>query len=89
MIKARIKATGEIVNIESWTELITDKYDSFEDPIKVNIDDVEFIPEQQTVSIEEYNKLKQQLEYKRKDFVQIMTTLESAYDLIKQLKGDK
>lgn len=44
-MKVRIKETGEIVKVESWSELILDKYDSFENPIKVNIDEVEIISE--------------------------------------------
>ena len=44
-MKVRIKATGEIVKVESWSELILDKYDSSENPIKVNIEEVEIISE--------------------------------------------
>jgi hypothetical protein len=42
-MKAKIKATGEIINIASYTKITLDKCDSYGTPIEVRPEDVELI----------------------------------------------
>ena len=43
-MKAKIKATGEIINIASYAKITLDKCDSYGTPIEVKPEDVELIP---------------------------------------------
>jgi predicted DNA binding CopG/RHH family protein len=45
-MKARIKKTGEIVNIAEYAKIALDQCDSWGNPIEVKIEDVELIQEQ-------------------------------------------
>ena len=45
-MKAKIKATGEIINIASYGKITLDKCDSYGTPIEVRPEDVELIQEQ-------------------------------------------
>ena len=45
-MKAKIKATGEIINIASYAKIKLDKCDSYGTPIEVRPEDVELIQEQ-------------------------------------------
>ncbi len=42
-MKAKIKATGEIINIASYAKITLDKCDSYGNPIEVRPEDVELI----------------------------------------------
>lgn len=45
-MKAKIKATGEIVNLASYVKIILDNCDSYGSPIELKPEDVELIQEQ-------------------------------------------
>lgn len=45
-MKARIKKTGEIVNIAEYAKIALDQCDSWGNPIEVKLEDVELIQEQ-------------------------------------------
>lgn len=42
-MKVKIKETGEIINIAEYAKVITDKCDSYGDPIEFDYDEVELI----------------------------------------------
>ena len=42
-MKAKIKATGEIINIASYAKITLDKCDSYGTPIEVRLEDIELI----------------------------------------------
>lgn len=44
-MKARIKATGEIVNLAEYARITLDMCDSYGNPIELNPEDVELIPD--------------------------------------------
>ncbi len=44
-MKARIKETGEIVNLASYAVITLDQYDSWGNPIEMNPEEVELIQE--------------------------------------------
>ena len=45
-MKARIKKTGEIVNIADYATIALDEYDSWANPIEMKLEDIELIQEQ-------------------------------------------
>lgn len=47
-MKAKIIATGEIINISEYAKVILNRCDSFGDPIQLPFDEVEFISEPTT-----------------------------------------
>lgn len=44
-MKARVKATGEIINIADYARVTLDKCDSYGDPIELSFDEVEILQE--------------------------------------------
>ena len=44
-MKARVKATGEIVNIADYARVILDRCDSYGNPIELSFDEVEILQE--------------------------------------------
>lgn len=47
-MKARIKKTGEIINVVDYTKIILEACDSYGDPIELSPEEVELIPEKPT-----------------------------------------
>lgn len=43
-MKAKIKKTGEIINIE-YSQIVLEKCDSYGNPISISLEDVELIPD--------------------------------------------
>lgn len=44
-MKARVKSTGEIINIADYARVTLDKCDSYGDPIELSFDEVEILQE--------------------------------------------
>lgn len=44
-MKARVKATGEIINIADYARVTLDRCDSYGNPIELSFDDVEILQE--------------------------------------------
>lgn len=44
-MKARVKSTGEIINIADYARITLDKCDSYGDPIELSFDEVEILQE--------------------------------------------
>lgn len=60
-MKARIKKTGEIINLAEYAKIELDICDSFGDPVELNPEDVELIPDNNgDISTTEWNQVRVQ-----------------------------
>ena len=60
-MKARIKATGEIVKLAEYAKITLDMCDSYGNPIELKPEDVELISDNKDTSIIDWNQVRVQV----------------------------
>ena len=99
-MKAKIKATGEIINIASYAKITLDKCDSYGTPIEVRPEDVELIANVEEDGYWQNARIQASIaamqgvmnffgsiDYNRETIAKL--AVEQADALIKQLKSDQ